>query len=277
MAQLGTVRAAASRMFVTQPAISKQITRLETELAMKLFRRTSTGMMLTAEGKALLELGGDILTRFERAEGAMRTRFAGKPAFRVACPPTTAFMLVTPFMVYANPAIVDLMLLPAPDIDGTLEGDCDLGISTLPPPAHRRQMVLGSLPVTIQGSHRLMQARFGDASVGDLELVGECWALVPLTGVHIVVDEATTDFEPPLRVRNVATGFVAQALAANDHGFAVATEEDAFDLRTLPAYAGGHPIATTLYASWDPQHYASAELHRLARNFSRWLAIRGGL
>jgi DNA-binding transcriptional LysR family regulator len=271
VAKLGSVTAAALDMSVTQPAVSKQIRRLEAEFAMKLFHRRPSGMTLTPAGEALYELGGDVLTRFERAEGTIRSRFSGKPAFRVACPPTTAFLLIAPFMVDADPAVVDLLMVPAPDVDVTLEREADLAISTLLPPPHRRKMVVGSLPVYVYGSSHTMHARFGDSKVGDLERLAEDLVLVPITGVHVVFDEATAHFDPPLRVRNVAMGFVGQALAANGHGFALATEQVAFGLRGLPAHVAGRPLATRMYASWDPQHYAAAELCSLARNFSGWL------
>lgn len=273
MAELGSVSAAASRMSVTQPAVSKQISRLESELSMKLFNRTPRGLRLTPEGETLLELGGDILTRFTRVEVTMRARFAGKPLFRVACPPTTAFLLVTPFLADTNPSIVDLLIVPAPNVDDMLDGQADLSISTLPPPAHRKWMIVGTLPITVQGSVNAMQATFGDSDAGDLERLGSSWALVPVTGVHTVIDKATINFNPPLRVRNVVMGFAGQAMAANDHGFALVTEKPAFGLRDLPAYAGGRLLASTLYASWSTQHYASSELEYLANTFKRWLAV----
>lgn len=272
VARLGSVSAAAQHMSVTQPAVSKQISRMETELAMKLFHRTPSGMAMTAAGEALYELGGDVLTRFERAEGTLRARFSAKPAFRVACPPTTAYVLLAPFMVDVDPPIVDLNMVPAPDVDATLEREADLAISTLLPPPHRRHVVVGSLPVNVYGSPQAMEDRYGNATIGDLERLTDDLILVPVTGVHVVFDEAAAGITPPFRIRNVAMGFVGQALAANNHGFALATEKESFGLQGLPAYAVGRPLRTKLYASWDPQHYAAAELRTLALGFRRWLS-----
>src|SRR6201991_2549717 len=41
---------AAEELYVTQPALSQQVRRLEAELGLKLFRRTSKGVELTAAG-----------------------------------------------------------------------------------------------------------------------------------------------------------------------------------------------------------------------------------
>src|SRR5690349_16944731 len=115
VARLGSVSAAATAMSVTQPAVSKQISRLETELAVRLFHRTPAGMMTTAAGQVLLELGEDVLSRFERAEGIIRSRFRGIPSFRVACPHSTADILVS-FMAARDAPIVDLEILLASEL-----------------------------------------------------------------------------------------------------------------------------------------------------------------
>jgi DNA-binding transcriptional LysR family regulator len=272
VAELGSISAAAARMSVTQPAVSKQIARLEEQLAMRLFHRTTHGMALTPAGEALQALGGDLLTRFERAEGTLRSRFSGMPEFRVACPSTTAYVLLTPFMADTDPSIADLVMVPAPDVDGMLDHDVDLAISTLVPPANREQMVVGSLPVTVQGTPALMDARFGDAEAAALELLVDDQLLVAATGVHVVFDRATMGFEPAPRSRKVAMGFVGQGLAANGHGFVICTEQSQFGLRRLPATAGGEPLHSPLYASWSPSHYSAPALREIAESFSRWLA-----
>ena len=58
---------AATRLHVAQPALSRQIADLECELGVDLFRRTSHGVILTAEGKLFLEEAKEILKRSEEA------------------------------------------------------------------------------------------------------------------------------------------------------------------------------------------------------------------
>ncbi|HIZ06445.1 MAG TPA: LysR family transcriptional regulator, partial [Candidatus Eubacterium avistercoris] len=43
----------ARRLYVSQPTVSKQIAALESELNMKLFKRSSNGLALTAEGQIM--------------------------------------------------------------------------------------------------------------------------------------------------------------------------------------------------------------------------------
>ena len=60
---------AATRMRVAQPALSRQVSDLEDELGVDLLKRTSHGVVLTAEGKQFLEDAWGILQRVEPARG----------------------------------------------------------------------------------------------------------------------------------------------------------------------------------------------------------------
>ena len=111
-----------------------------------------------------------------------------------------------------------------------------------------------------------------DLAVADLERCTRDSLIAPQTGVELIVEEAVAQFETPLSIRTTSTGYVAQGLAANDHGLALATEQVSFGLRGLPAYAAGRPLLTPLYASWDAQHYAATDLRELAQSFSQWMA-----
>lgn len=273
VAEEGSVSGAAQRMFVTQPAVSKQVSRLESGLGLKLFHRTSAGMAMTSAGEALYDLGGDVLTRFERIEGALKLMFAERPALRLASPHTTASVLITPFMAATNAPISDLLIVNAPEVDGLLDRDVDMAVSTLRPPPHRHQMVVAPLTIFVQGTPAAMAARFGDSPVADLEKLGGDTLFAPRTGVHVIIEEAGAGLGRSLSVRGVATGLVAQALAANDHGLALVTEQVSFELKGLPAYAGGRPVVVALYASWDAQHYAAAGLRELAGDFRHWLSV----
>ncbi|MCR5656533.1 MAG: LysR family transcriptional regulator [Butyrivibrio sp.] len=53
VAKLGGITAAANQLSISQPAVSQQIKQLESSLDVALFKRTSRGMSLTAEGELL--------------------------------------------------------------------------------------------------------------------------------------------------------------------------------------------------------------------------------
>ncbi|MFI9814265.1 LysR family transcriptional regulator [Saccharothrix variisporea] len=74
VAKEGNLTRAAERLYVSQPALTKQIRRLETDLGVRLFSRSRTGMALTEAGQtladsaqALLGLCDDILRKTKSA------------------------------------------------------------------------------------------------------------------------------------------------------------------------------------------------------------------
>ena len=60
-------RAATQRLFVTQPALSKQIRQLESRLRAELFTRSPRAVTLTAAGEALLPRARQLLAGWEEA------------------------------------------------------------------------------------------------------------------------------------------------------------------------------------------------------------------
>jgi DNA-binding transcriptional LysR family regulator len=63
----GNLTRAAERLFVSQPALTKQIKQLERQLGVRLFTRSRTGMSLTAAGQVLAERLPAVLAGFDQA------------------------------------------------------------------------------------------------------------------------------------------------------------------------------------------------------------------
>ncbi|MEJ2855668.1 MULTISPECIES: LysR family transcriptional regulator [unclassified Saccharothrix] len=62
VAEEGSLTRAAERLYVTQPALTKQVRRLETHLGVRLFTRSRAGMTLTEAGQALASHAPAFLT-----------------------------------------------------------------------------------------------------------------------------------------------------------------------------------------------------------------------
>ncbi|WP_461007865.1 LysR family transcriptional regulator [Streptomyces capparidis] len=75
--QLSFTRAA-RLLFVTQPSLSRQIQRLESELGVRLFERTSREVRLTAAGEALLPAARRMLQEWQEAMREARTAQAAR-------------------------------------------------------------------------------------------------------------------------------------------------------------------------------------------------------
>jgi len=76
-AEESTVTAAAARLFVSQPALSKQLRALERRLGFDLFSRQPRGLELTSQGSALLPVARDVLAAWDR--GYADARAAAHP------------------------------------------------------------------------------------------------------------------------------------------------------------------------------------------------------
>ncbi|MFZ9261226.1 MAG: LysR family transcriptional regulator, partial [Limnohabitans sp.] len=66
IAETGSIRAAAARVGVTQPALSKSLQSLEDELSVSLVHRTSRGVNLTSFGQAMVTRGRGIAQEVDR-------------------------------------------------------------------------------------------------------------------------------------------------------------------------------------------------------------------
>ncbi|MGQ5603919.1 LysR family transcriptional regulator [Streptomyces sp. EKS3.2] len=81
VAEEGSLTRAAELLYVSQPALTKQIRRLEAGLGVDLFTRSRTGMALTEPGRALAERVPALLSGWETA--LRETRGAASRAARV--------------------------------------------------------------------------------------------------------------------------------------------------------------------------------------------------
>ena len=91
LADTGTVGRAAQSIGVSQPALSKSIRRLETELHVRLFDRTPRGSALTRYGKAFLQHARTIALATHNAETSIRAmRGAGPEDLVLGVSPSVA-------------------------------------------------------------------------------------------------------------------------------------------------------------------------------------------
>ena len=77
----GNLTRAAERLFVSQPALTKQIKQLESQLGVRLFTRSPAGMTLTSAGQALASSTPAVLVGWDQA--LRETKAAASRAARV--------------------------------------------------------------------------------------------------------------------------------------------------------------------------------------------------
>lgn len=72
VAKAGNISKAAKRLFISQPAISKSIVKLEEQVGVRLFHRNSRGVHLTAEGEVLFSHVQEAFEYIERGEEELK-------------------------------------------------------------------------------------------------------------------------------------------------------------------------------------------------------------
>lgn len=131
IANSGTFREAASKLFVSQPSLSVAIRDLEAELGFQIFTRTTTGAVLTSHGMAFYEKALEVVKSFDSFEKQFSQAAMDSEEFSIASqhydflPP-----LITAFS-QAHPEHKDFRIFESTTIqilDEIAQGDSEIGI-----------------------------------------------------------------------------------------------------------------------------------------------------
>ena len=105
----GNLGRAAEKLFRTQPALTKCIDRLESDLGAQLFEKSGRGMRLTAAGAVLLSRTRQMAIMVEETSREMQEYGSGlKGKLRIGCVPTLA--------EHVMPFVFQELLAGAPDV-----------------------------------------------------------------------------------------------------------------------------------------------------------------
>lgn len=181
----GSVAAAATELGFTPSAVSQQIKRLERDLAVPLLERAGRGVVLTRQGRALVEDGRQVLAAVEEAAArARRHDDAVTGAVRLVAFSTAVRGLVAPVLAAVGRSAPGVTLSlteqdPADAVATVAGGRADLGVVhnwvgvPLHLPPHLEVEVLGGdvADVLVHRSHPLA----GRDRVTPGELLDETW------------------------------------------------------------------------------------------------------
>lgn len=138
VAEEGNLTRAAGRLFVSQPALTKQIRQLETLLGARLFTRSRTGMALTEAGRALAARVPALLEAWDLASREARSAAAAAARVLRVGYLASAANEATPDIVAAFARTgwrADLRQAPWSDpAAGLTSGDVDVALVRLPFP-----------------------------------------------------------------------------------------------------------------------------------------------
>ena len=148
--EAGTVSAAAGRLHLTQPGLSRQLRQLELDLGVELFERSGGRLTASRTGRALLPLARDLLGRAEALRVAATFHAHGRlDRLTIGAPTVTLTDVVSPFIATLEPEDPTADVLGADGLSPveTLLQGADLAIGTVRPQAPYRSRALAVLPV----------------------------------------------------------------------------------------------------------------------------------
>lgn len=279
VAEAGSVLGAAERIGITQPALSRQLRRLERDLKVDLFVRGHGRLTLSHAGRLVLPRAKDLLRQAEALKGAAAFHAAGHlDRITVAAPSTTLTDVVAPFVATLGAADPVPSLVPADGlspVDALAQG-ADLAIGTARPGPPFRSRSLVGLPVWAQVPPDHPWA--GRAGIDLAELLGEPVVGLPLRftarqALQAAVDATASSYGELLEAGD---GTLAQALAAAGRGVAVVSDDPRFGLVPMTISTPHGPILIRLHVSWDSRHVATATLESLAVRLADFVLARYG-
>lgn len=276
----GTVTAAAAALHVAQPALSRQLQTLESELGLQLFDHQRNRLQLTPAGHELIGLARHLIDNARSVKAAAQSWSAGRVRrLKLAATPATVAGLIAPFITTLkadDPLLITQEARPV-QLHEMLHSGTDMVISPTHMSEEFAHLRLGAVPLRayVSADHHWARARKTEVSLA--ELVRE-----PLL-LHSTQSVARQELDMAMSRAGLAYGEVEecdqartiQALACNGRGVGVVTDP--------PGFAGWHAkvrsgegdgyLGVTLHAAWNHQHYSTQTLGSLAqrlREFMLW-------
>jgi DNA-binding transcriptional LysR family regulator len=279
VARLGTVSGAAAALHVTQPALSRQLQRLERQVGVALFSRDGGRLKLTRAGQTFLDATLQVLATLNAAEAVADHLRAGRlRRLSIAAPTTTLTDVLAPFLaslLQSDPVTTVEEAHYAAALDA-LRSHCDMAILTAPPPRQLRSFRVAVLPVWayLRAGHELT----GREEISIADLAAERLILLePRFRPRQLVDEALIAAGlSPVDVIECSNPQVAQALAAAGHGTAVLSDDPRFGLDRCAIRHAGGLLTLTLHAAWRADHHACDQLEGFALRLQAFCADRYG-
>ena len=290
VAELGSFSRAARLMGVAQPALSRHVRTLETELRQTLFTRTGRGVTLTEPGQRLLAHGRGILQQVERARLDLEDhRGAPLGHLAIGLPPSVGRVLTSPLVVafrerFPKATLTVVEGLSAYVLEWLLQGRTDAAVvyQAPPEPANERQPVVDEqlFMVSARGPR------------GSSKAVGPAATLAELAGHELVMPSRPHSIRMQVESALAAAGLkprigveIESVPAILDlvehHGLHAVLSLNALrgretSLRARPLMlGGGQPLATQLAIATSAQRprgplveQATALVHELL--LARW-------
>lgn len=278
----GTVTAAAEELRIAQPALSRQLRTLESELKLNLFETRGNRLVLTPNGRAFVPLARQLLIQTRNLQEAVDTMRTGQVS-KLSAGATTASVrgFLAPFIATLgedDPMIV-VRDVSHFDLEEALMRDLDFVITPQVPSSSLASQPLGdvSLRAALPASHEWLAAGREHVLLADLV---EHHLILPShhSVSRYVFDEALN--RNGLRLgkhTECEDGLTLMALVTSGRGIGVSTELPDFGVRRLEIREdaqGARPPLLRMHLAWQRGHYAQEKIEELAERMRPWVEQR---
>ena len=260
----GSVSGAARKVHLTQPALSRRISELESALGVRLFDRTGGRLRLTSEGESLLMHSRNVLAEAESFVTHAETLSEGRGrTLAVGTAPMTMESVIAPVLdrYLRGHEGIDVRLVEggAPALlDKVERGELHLSLSVplIPTLEHRQLFPLRTLAVSSAASG--IPARSKTVRLEDL--VAQPLLMLPRGFVHRSAFEAACELMQtrPNIVFESAVPETLLALARIGYGVAVVPSAQPVrdeSLRTHVIVYQGHSMGSWIAVNWDGRRF----------------------
>lgn len=141
IAETGSVTKASQKLYLTQPSLSHQLKELETRIGAQLFLRVNKTMVLTAEGKKILDAGDEILAKVATLEQEIKAENGSPRLLRVTTQCYTCYHWLPTLMKKFQLKMPDTEIDIVPEamnnpVEFLLKGLIDLAVTNNMKPAN---------------------------------------------------------------------------------------------------------------------------------------------
>lgn len=140
IAESGSMTKASQKLFLTQPSLSHQLKEIESRLGARLFLRVNKSMVLTPDGRRILDAGAEILTKVSALEQEIRAFNGRVRQLRITTQCYTCYhwlpSLMKKFQIQVPDTDIDIVTEAMSNpIDFLLKGEIDLAVTNNLKPA----------------------------------------------------------------------------------------------------------------------------------------------
>lgn len=280
----GTVTAAAEKLHIAQPALSRQLKTLERELRLELFETRGNRLMLTSSGRAFVPMARKLIVQARDLTKSVEVLRTGM-VHRLSCAATAASLrgFLAHFIANLGPDEPTIVAREAGHfgLEYELDDDLDFIITPTVPSGDLASVMLGDVALRAQVPDEHPWHREQRPAISLEEVSRQSLILPPQHTVsRRILDEAMDRMD--LRYgsyEECEDGFVSHALVAAGRGVGISTEYPAFGVRGIPiienlTLPGTKPLSLRMYLAWHRSHYAEDKIRELAGRLSALVVSR---